>query len=179
MKGGATMRSFAAIMCFFMTSFAQQPKDWHDALPSFYGPLTAGWQLALFSEKQSFFSDERALVMLVAKNSSSRRLKIGLQKSQWRIAEFVVKRLGDPNPLTLRPPADEFERLRREAGGTMLVQAEPGGLARPGMVNLRALFDLSPGSYTVTASCKLTDKDTDKSIAVPSNQITISVVQRP
>jgi hypothetical protein len=117
--------------------------------------------------------------MLVAQNTASRRLKIGLQKSQWQIAEFVIRRLGDTNPLKLRPPADEFERLKRGAGGTMLVQAEPGAWVRPGLVNLQALFDLSPGTYTVTATCKLPDKDTGKSIAVPSNQITISIVQSP
>jgi hypothetical protein len=61
----------------------------------------------------------------------------------------------------------------------MLVDAQPGELVHPGLVNLQDLFDLSPGTYTITAACKLTDKDTGRSVAVPSNRITISIVQRP
>jgi hypothetical protein len=148
-------------------------------VPSFYGPLTAGWQLALFSEKPSFFAGEPAFVMLVAQNTTSKRLKIGIHTSPWQKAAFVIKRLGDANALQLRSAASEFERLGRMAGGTALVEAEPLQLVRPGLVNLQDLFDLTPGTYTVTAACKLTDKDTGKSIPVPSNQITISIVQRP
>jgi hypothetical protein len=173
------MRRLAGMICVFAVAFAQQPRAWHDTVPGFYGPHTAGWQLALFSEKPSFFTGEPAWVMLVAQNTTPKRLKIGLQKSQWLKAEFVIKRLGEPDALKLRPPANEFERLGRMAGGTMLVEAEPLQLVRPGLVNLQALFDLSPGTYTVTAACKLTHSETGKSIAVPSNQITISIVQRP
>jgi hypothetical protein len=87
--------------------------------------------------------------------------------------------MGEPNALNLRPVTNELERLRRGVGGIILIEAQPLQLVRPGQVNLQELFDLGSGTYTVIAACKLTDKDTGNSVAVPSNQITISIVQRP
>ena len=57
---------------------------------------------------------------------------------------------------------------------------EPAGsVGRTVLSNLLAGQFGGPGTYTVTAACKLTHKDTGKSVAVPSNEITVSIVQRP
>jgi len=127
------MRWLVGIIC-FATVFGQQSKVWHEAIPSFYGPLTFGWQLALFTEKPSFFTGEPALVMLVAENTTSKRLRVGLQKSEWLKATFVIKRLGDPSALKLRPPVNEFERLRRVSGHPLCFPhfAAAGPPRRPG-----------------------------------------------
>jgi hypothetical protein len=173
------VRSLATLLFVLTMAFAQQPRSWIDATPSFYGPPTGGWQLALFSEKQSFFSGEPARIMLYARNGSARRLRVAVPRSPWFKGEFEIKRLSDGQVVQPRPSADEFDLLRRGAGGSQYFQVEPGHLVAPGLVNLQQIFDLKPGAYTVAATCDLPAQDAATMVKVPSNQITISIVQRP
>ena len=93
------MRTLTTALCALCIALAQQPRTWRDALPNSWGAGSEGWQLALLSEKQSYFSDEPSWVMLVARNGNSQRLRVSINKSQWKAADFTIKSVGS-NPRT-------------------------------------------------------------------------------
>ena len=173
------MRTLTPVLCALCIAWAQQPRTWRDALPNSWGAGSEGWQLALLSEKQSYFSDEPSWVMLVARNGNSQRLRVSINKSQWKAADFTIKSVGS-NPRTINPrPGDLLDKMRRDARGTTFFQAEPGSIIHPGLVNLREIFDLSPGTYTVMATCNLPRPSPGLGVVgVSSNQIMISIIAR-
>src|SRR5215470_16133581 len=124
------MRTVVMMFWVLSTVSAQQQKAWYDALPVTWGAPTEGWQVAVFTEKQSYYSDEPTDVMLVAHNASATRASIEKPKSPWHVADFTVRSLSDGKVVGLRPPRDHAERLSRFGMGSTLSHVEPGGTTR-------------------------------------------------
>ena len=174
------MRSTALAVVFVALSstFAQSSRPWHEALPITWGVVTEGWQLALSAEKQSYFSNEPIQMILAAHNTAGKR-RVARRTSPWDAANFTIVRVPDRTAVILRPPRDEVDRRKRQlVGGTRVIDVEAGGTMHPGFLDLRTLFDLPPGTYTIQATCKLPNLAWTADINIPSNQITISVVAR-
>jgi hypothetical protein len=145
--------------------------------------MTDGWQAAVFSEKQGYSVDEPVRVKLLARNESGKPLIVWVGVPDWRVmANFKVVRVADGEAVEIRPYHNEFERLERSAGSSRHSTVEPGGTISPGLVNLRTFFDLTPGTYRVTANCQLPSpeaKDLKKSlVSIPTNSITITIIPK-
>jgi hypothetical protein len=172
------MAKLIVLFCVTSMLFAQSLQRWHEASPIVWGSSHDGWQLAMFAEKQSFLSSEPLMIMLVARNLSPNTIKVSLPKSRLNKAEFIVKRVGQAQttPLARRPPKDSADRLRQAGTGSAGVQVAPGGIVRPGLVDLHDIFDFSPGTYTVQAIFRFPGSNPEALTPVLSNEITVSVV---
>ena len=166
------------LLCFLFTyaAFGQESKLYHQNTPPVWGPLKDGWQVALFSEKNGFYTDEPVEIRLDARNGSSRSLRVHLGKYAWEKAAFEIRRVGDQQILRPKPTPD--------MGGGPVKSVEPGKTVSFGVVNLLSLYDLPPGTYTITATCKLEHEnrlvqpELKADAKVTSNQITISIIRR-
>lgn len=156
---------------------AQQVRAWHATPPVAWGQLTQGWQLALFAEKQSFFIDEPINVALAGRNGNPTAMGVSVYKSGWYIADFDIRRLGDGKAMKQRPPKDTTDRLRRSGTGSREVRVAPGATARFGVVDLR-MYDLTPGTYTVSALFRFPNPTSKARVPVRSNEITVSIIAR-
>jgi len=168
--------------CFIFSAVSlllAQPWFWYDAVPVSWGELTEGWQLAAFTEKQSFSIDEPVLISLVVRSARPGTVRLSLPKSSLNTGEFVVKRVGlQANALARRPAKSAWEKLRQAGTGSYGVSIEPGGMVRPRLVDLRDVFDLPPGTYTVQGVFRLPDSNEKTRTPVVSNEITLTVVAR-
>jgi hypothetical protein len=173
------MRTFILMLCLATAVFAQQTKAWFDYPPVAFGPVTDVWQLALYSGKQGYSMNEAVGVKLVIRNNATKALRVSVEKSRWTVADFQVVRVPGSEVLNLRPYRNAFEKLERGAGGTVLVEVQPGNSLSLGTVDLQKLFNLTPGTYNITATCRLPPVDSVKGVVmVSSNPITISIVAK-
>lgn len=172
------MRMVATLLCFSGILFAQQVGYWAEAMPSFWGPTTAGWQVALSSEKRSYLKTEPVEVAIAVRNASSKTMKFVFERSPWMRADFVVTRASDGQMIQLRPAANSLERAKRMAGGPRMIELTPSGIGRPGSVNLQELFALAPGIYTVMAKYKVPSVETGEFVLAPSNEVTIVILNQ-
>ena len=172
----AWIEKVAFAVCMISLTLAQQPRNWRDDLPTAWGPLTDGWQLAIACEKQSYRGNEPLRFRLVAQNESAKSIRAVLTTSPWRMADFKVIRAGDGKVLALRPSRDERERLERGAASQQFVVVAPGRTVSIGELDLRQLFDLSAGTYSVIATAKLTSPTAIASTPVRSNEITVTIL---
>jgi hypothetical protein len=171
------IRRIVVPLCVAVFASGQQP-SWRDVPPTYWGPLINGWQVALLSEGQQYSSGAPIVISLALRNGSAKPLTLWYDKSPWYRAIYGVMRLDDNQVISLRPPADEFERLRRWCCGKTLVWVDPGRIRqRAGEVDLLDLFDLGPGTYLVTTIYRLPDSVSGKYVPVPSNTIRISIVK--
>lgn len=166
------------LICLTAILAAEQPKPWTENLPTVWGPVTNGWQAAIFSQKQGYLATEPLWMKLLARNQSGKTLKVHVGGPDWMImAEFKVVRVTNGQLMAVRPHRNERERLERHAGYMRSGQIAPQGLVSPGFVDLQKMFDLTPGTYYVSATCQLSSPDApNKTVSVPTNEITISVV---
>lgn len=162
---------------FCQAQTSPQITAWHAMPPVAWGQLTHGWQLALFAEKQSYFTGEPVKVALVGRNGNSATIGVGVNRSGWYIAEFEIRRLGDGEVMKQRPPKDTTDRLRRASGSVREARIAPGATARFGVVDLR-MYDLTPETYTVTAIFKFPNPADRMLVPVRSNEITVSIIAR-
>src|SRR5258705_7037312 len=123
------------IMCVFSLAIAQQPRPWSQAAPIAWGPPTDGWQLAAFTERQGYTTDEAVLVALAVRNLAGSRLSTMVPKSPWEAAEFTVRRQSDGKIVDPRPPKSTLERLERHAHGASKMNVELGTIGHLGVVN--------------------------------------------
>jgi hypothetical protein len=172
------VKLIAKILCFSGILFAQQATYWAGAVPSFWGPTTAGWQVALFLEKPSYLKTEPLEVAIAVRNASSKSMRFAFQRSPWLIADFIVTRVSDEQKMQLRPVANSVDKVKRMSGGWRMVDLPPSGISRPGPVNLQELFALSPGTYTVAAKYKVPSAETAEFVLVPSNEVTIVILNQ-
>ena len=161
---------------FIYTAFGQESKLYHQNTPPVWGPLNDGWQIAIFSEKNGFYTDEPVEIRLDARNGSSRSLKVKLGKYPWEKTTFEIRRVGDQQILRPKPSPG--------MGGGPVKSVDPGMTVSIGVVNLLRLYDLPPGTYTITATCRLEHQnrlvqpELKEDAKVTSNQITISIIRR-
>lgn len=160
---------------FTVGAFGQESKLWRENNPSVWGSWKDGWQVALFSEKQGFYTDERVEIRIDGRNGSSRSLKVKVGKYPWEKAHFEVRRLGDQQPLRPKPSPP--------MGGGSVKSIDPGKTVTFGVLNLLELYDLPPGTYTITATCGFEHQNRLENpkledAKVTSNPITISIIRR-
>ncbi len=154
-----------------------QGRAWHTIPPIAWGQVTHGWQLALLAEKQSYFTGEPVSVALVGRNGNPTPLGVFIPRSDWRLGEFEIRRLGDGKVMTLRAPKDATDRMRRLGFSIRETRVAPGATARLGVVDLR-MYDLTPGTYTVSATFKFPNPANKAPVPVRSNEITVSIIAR-
>jgi hypothetical protein len=176
---GEFMHTFIVMVGLVVSCYGQQARKLTEIVPTDWGSLTGGWQVALHCEKQSYVANEPIWVELVARNVGPKMLNVHIYRSDWMAASFKVLRVSDGQVITVRPYRHEGERLDRASGGFRTVPVAPGKLVSPAYVNLRQLFDLPAGTYSVTGTCELPSQADGRKLAVSSNQITVIVVARP
>jgi hypothetical protein len=170
------------LMLFISAALAQvhpqeQSKAWHTAPPVAWGQLIDGWQLALFAEKQSYFYGEPVTVALVGRNGNPAPLGVSVPNSNWRLADFEIRRMSDRKVMMQRPPKDTRERMLRWGTSVRERQVKPGATTRFGVVDLR-MYDLTPGTYTISATIKFPNPANKAQVPVRSNEITVSIIAR-
>lgn len=151
---------------------------WYAQVPIAWGQLTEGWQLALFAERQSVFVDEPLNVMLVGRNGNPTTIGVMINKSDWFLADFTIKRVGEAAVRQQRPPKDAIDRLRRASMGAWETQVAPGGTVNFYSVDLAKMHSLGPGTYTIQATFKFPNVPKTAKVPVRSNEITVSVIAR-
>lgn len=169
-------RSLFLLFTISAVALSQQAKHWSDSVPIAWGPVSRGWQLAIASEHQGYFSNEPVQIALVVRNTSSTHSTISVQKSPWAVTAFTVRRLSDGKLLAPKPTRDQFDRLERYASGVFSLSVAAGGIARINLVNLAELFDLEPGMYSVRATNKLPGPEKTVTAVATSNEITVSII---
>ena len=89
-----------------------------------------------------------------------------------------MTRSQDGKLMALRPPKSQFDKLERFASSSFRMSCEPETTSHRGLVNLDVLFDLGLGNYVVSAACKLPGAGKKATVAVPSNEIRISIIAK-
>lgn len=166
-----------SVAAFAQAQTSQESKPWYRVPPPAWGEPSHGWQLAVFAEKQRFFTGEAVNVALVGQNGNATAMGVFINQSNWYIADFEIRRLDDGKVMTQRPPKDMTERLRRASGSSRERRVAPGATTVIGVVDLM-MYDLTPGTYSVCAKFQFVDPSTKARVPVRSNQTIVSLVAK-
>lgn len=155
--------------------WGQQAAHWYQTGPLAWGDPVREWRVGIHTERQGYRGGEPLELAIAARNIGATKMYSQRQKSPWLAARYTILRAGDGEPLSLRPAKDRFDELRRLSDGAQGMVVEPGAMTDIGRVDLKKLFDMGPGTYTIKATVRLATIGRKEYIEVTSNEIVVSI----
>src|SRR5258707_8461763 len=128
------MRKLLVIAAIILARGYGQGREWYKEIPSFFGNLTDGWQMAISTDKQNVFMDEPIWISLYVRNSTSARSQVAVHASDWLVADFKIQRFEGGPLVPIRPPKDKFDKFFRGGGSKTSHSVEPGTVSPLGLV---------------------------------------------